>query len=193
MKRSIRTTLKKKIEFGRFGLPVWIVGLAGLAVIGAAGQAIGPILAGNVTGTTNVTAQQSVVISSSSSLTNTNGTDKGLVVVNDNGTSFTAALQQHVGDTGSILHLAVRDHSNAAASAVLQVNVPSALDIQVNSSATSTLQEAMLSTNSDKTQESWLLKVGAGNTATLDMTIEAKEDAAPGTYSIAGGLVQISG
>ena len=173
---------------------MWAVGLAGIAIAAVAGQAIGPVLAGNVTGTANVTAQQSIVAATSSSVTLGNSTNKGLVVVNDEGTSFTAAMEQHVGDQGQVLNLTVKNNSNSAANAVLQLNVPRGIDVKVNSEATTTLQEALLSTNHAKTQQSWLLHEEAGATSTnLQITIESKDDVAPGTYTISGGLVQIAG
>ena len=191
---SIKTKLTKKVGIGRFALPVWAVGLAGMAVVAATGQAVGPVLAGNVTGTANVTAQQSVVISSPNSDNQITGDGNGVVVVNDNGTSFTAAMEQHVGDT-QVLHLRIANNSNASANAVLQLNVPAALDVSVGTSnpGSDELTEAMLSTSHDKTQQSFLLKVSSGNTETLDVTVSSKDDAAPGTYTISGGLVQIAG
>lgn len=186
---SIKTKLTKKVGIGRFALPVWAVGLAGVAVVAAAGQAVGPVLAGNVTGTANVTAQQSIVLSTSTAFEGVNSPNKGVVVINDNGTSFTAALEQHIGDRGQKLDLYIQNKSNASANAVLQLNVPSALDIQVDGG----LDEAMLSTNQDKTQQSFLIKEDGNHTGHVDITISSKDDAAPGTYTISGGLVQIAG
>jgi hypothetical protein len=184
MSRIMSKTFGKKLSFGRLSMPVWLVAAAGLAVVAAAGQAVGPVLAGSVTGTASVVAQQSVRLGGGSSVTGAPG--DSLVVENDEGTSFTAAIETHVGQTGVKLNLDVKNFSNADASAVLELNVPAGIDVEVDSND-SDLKEAQMGPGT------WLLKIDAGEQGDLEITIEPKDDAKPGFYTITGRIVQISG
>ncbi|MBI4337088.1 MAG: hypothetical protein HY683_04575 [Chloroflexi bacterium] len=188
MARALRYT----VRLGRVGLPVWAVALAVVVMAAAAGQAIGPVLKGAVKGSASVTAEQSIVLAGAS--TNTHGSDDGVAVVNDEGTSFTAAIEQHVGDTGVKLRLDVQNVSNEDANAFLKLFTAAGIDAQIDSVDTTKVKEAQA------LDDTWLLWVKAGSHAELEITIELKDNAAPGfpgffwgSYSIVGAIVQFGG
>lgn len=204
MRASLGRSLKKKVGFGRFGLPMWAIGLSVMAITAAAGQAVGPVLTGSVQGTAAVTAEQAVVLSSTSSKhfvgdrTDTSsdsvGSAKGLVVVNDEGTSFSAAIESFVGQKEVNVHLNLDNASNDTANAVLELNIPAGLDVDVEAvdeGASGDIAEARIGPNS------WLMKIGPESSAHADdrirIEIEPKDDAMPGFYNISGRIVQISG
>lgn len=194
MTQRLGRLLKRRVFFWNFHVPVWTVAAAAVIALGAAaGQAVGPVLAGNVTGTANVTAQQAIVVTNRSTVTLGNPTDKGLVVVNDNGTTFTAALEQHIGDQHQRLNLNIKNNSNATSSIVLQLKVPQGIDLEANSANTSVLKKALLDISSDKTAQTMLLSLAGSNNADLQLTMQSKDDTAPGSYTVSGTLVQISG
>jgi hypothetical protein len=102
MKRKKSIGSKRGIR--PFGLPTWALGLALLVVFAAAGVPVGPVLNGSLTGKVGLTVEQSVVLGSGSTITDHLG-DNSLVVTNDEGTSFTAAIEIHVGDGNWSLNL----------------------------------------------------------------------------------------
>ncbi|MBI4337087.1 MAG: hypothetical protein HY683_04570 [Chloroflexi bacterium] len=179
-------SLKHSVRLGRFGLPLWAVALAVVIIGAAAGQAIGPVLAGAVTGTAGVVAEQSIVLHTDTYASSHGGNDDALAVINDEGTSFTAAIEQHMGDTETVLVLNLSNVSNDGANALLTLNVPAGVDVEVES-LDANLEEAQMTANT------WLLKEAAGGPHELEITIESKDDAAPGFYTITGSIVQIGG
>jgi len=194
MIHRLGAVLKRRVPLWNSCVPVWSAAAAAIVVMGvAAGQAVGPVLAGDVTGTANVTAQQAIVVTNKSTVTLGNPTDKGLVVVSDNGASFTAALEQHIGDGHQRLNLNIKNNSNATSSIVLQLKVPQGIDLAANSANTWVLKEALLDISSDKTSQTMLLSLAGSTDADLQLSMESKDDAAPGSYTVSGTLVQISG
>ena len=176
----IRNVLGRKLRIGRLGLPVWTVVLAIAAVGAVAGQAVGPVLAGSVTGSTGVVLEQAVVLSGTISV---NSADDAASTVNDEGTGFTVAVETDVGQSQTVA-IGVSNTSAASANAILSLNVPAALDVSLE--AASGANEAQLNRNQ------WLVKVPTGG-ETLTLTIESADDAATGFYTITGSLVKVSG
>lgn len=191
MRNNIATrTLGRKFRLGRMSIPVWLVGLAVLLVAAAAGQAVGPVLSGGVQGSAGLTIEQSVVLSSdpgdhSVKYAAGHG-DDAIVTVNDEGTAFTAAIELHVGDTVELM-LDVDNVSDALANAILELNVPAGIDVEVEEDGGSSgIEEAQL------TRTSWLSKIDTGATGTLNITISPKDGLLPGFYTITGRLVQVA-
>ncbi len=178
----------KKVSVGRIAMPIWALALAGAAIVAVAGQAVGPVLSGSVSGSAGLTVEQAVVLTEGGTVTisSLDLNDEGLGVVNDEGTSFTAAIELHVGDTVTMA-LPITNKSDADANAILELSVPAGVDVEVEPSTGTTLKEAQLSKND------WLLKVDDGNTETLVVTISPKDDLKPGFYTISGRIVQITG
>ena len=181
----------KKIWLGRVGLPLWALALAGMAIVAAAGQAVGPVLSGSVTGSAGLTTEQAIALTEGGTFlidSLDTGLDEGLGVISDDGTSFTAAIELHVGDT-VVMHLPVKNVSDARGHAILELLPPAGVDVEVEDSnnASTDLQEAQMSRNA------WLLSVINANAETLDITISPKDDLKPGFYTISGRIVQITG
>jgi hypothetical protein len=197
MKNVFRRVGGGKLRLGKFALPVWTIALGAIVMALAAGQAVGPVLSGSIQGSTAVTAQQAIVLSSTlgdsvatstvSHTTATTEADNGLVSVNDEGTNFTAVFEMHVGDTGEQLRLAIRNESNDNASAILTLTIPAGIDVKVDPETGTTLKEARMSANT------WLLQVNTGNTEYLKITIEPKDDVQPGLFTVTGRIVQYGG
>ena len=180
--------LGHKVRVGRLGMPIWSLALAGAAVVAVAGQAVGPVLQGSVTGSAGLTVEQAVVLDEGGvvGVGSLDSTDEGLGVINDEGTSFTAAIELHVGDTVTVT-LPIMNKSDASANAILELLPPAGVDVEVEPSAGVTLQEAQMAKNN------WLLKVASSNSETLVITISPKDDLKPGFYTLSGRIVQITG
>ncbi|MBI4311648.1 MAG: hypothetical protein HY681_07685 [Chloroflexi bacterium] len=183
---KVLSIMGRKIRVGRIGMPLWSLALAGAAVVAAAGQAVGPVLSGSVTGSAGLTVEQSVLLDPTSPIgISGHAGDDALGVMNDEGTSFTAAIELHVGDT-VVVSLPVVNVSDADANAVLELVPPAGVDVEVAPSGAG-ISEAQMS------KSSWLLKVDTGNSNTLDITLEPKDDLKPGFYTLTGRIVQITG
>ncbi len=190
---GIRKAVTKKVGFGRFGMPVWSAGLALAIVAAAAGQAVGPILSGSVTGDIGATVSQSITVDTENMALNSRVTvagdiDDAVTTTDDEGTHFTVAYENNVGDKAEItINLLNRSDNDAAAKLVL--DVPANVDVELDSDGVN-VEEAQLSRNT------WLLTVANGTqngNGYITLHVEPKDDAKPGFYSISGRLVQIEG
>ncbi len=174
------------------GLPLWSLALAGVAVVAAAGQAVGPVLSGSVSGTAGLTVEQAVVLSTTAgahtvAYTSGHTTDDALVVANDEGTSFTAAIELHAGDT-VILKLDLDNVSDANANAILELSCPKGVDVEVEPTlGTAGISEAQMGSTT------WLVKINTTATDTLGIILSPKDDLKPGFYTVSGRIVQITG
>lgn len=177
--------LKKKIGFGRFSMPIWFAGLTAIIIAAAAGQAVGPVLAGGIQGSAGLVVEQSLVLDDDSSTHSVtiHGTDDAIVTVNGDGTAFTAAIEMHIGDE-AVLALKLNNNSDSDGNAILELNVPRGIAIEVDS--TGALDEARFSRNS------WLMRVDGESTGDILITIESKDDLKPGFYTISGRIVQVA-
>ncbi|MBI4310181.1 MAG: hypothetical protein HY681_00240 [Chloroflexi bacterium] len=188
---QFKQTLGRRITLGRLGMPLWFLALAGAVVVAAAGQAVGPVLSGSVTGSAGLTVEQSVLLDPTGSISISGHGDDALGVMDDEGTNFTAAIELHAGDTVTIT-LPVVNVSDADANAILELVPPAGVDVEVTSTEVggddaNDLEEAQMSKNA------WLMRVDASNDDTLDITISPKDDLKPGFYTISGRIVQITG
>ena len=179
-------SLAHKVRLGRVGLPVWSIILTAMLVAAAAGQAVGPILSGGIQGASGVAVEQAIVLDTDGGTTTTvTGADDFVVTANDEGTSFTAAIELHIGDS-PILKLDVDNGSDVSGNAVLELTAPAGLDIAVDETG-SDIEEAQM------TRTTWLLTVNTGDSdATLDITLSLKDDMQPGFYSISGRIKQVA-
>ena len=184
MKKLIRT-LEHKVRVGRFGLPVWTMALAIMAIAAVAGQAVGPDLSGEVTGKAGVVVSQTVVLDAAPATANTN--DDYIGTRNDEGTEFTVAIETQVGQNSGF-SLSVGNASGASANAVLTLNVPAGLDVDAEGTNDAS-SFAQLSKNTylfvvDNSTDS--------STVDITVTVESKDDAAPGFYTITGKIIQVA-
>jgi hypothetical protein len=175
----------KKIGFGRFSMPIWFAGLTILIISAAAGQAVGPVLAGGVQGSAGLVVEQSLVLDDDPGAHSVDAHtgDDAIITVNDEGTAFTAAIEMHIGDE-AVLNLNLNNNSDADGNAILELNVPRGIDVEVDSSGD--LDEAQL------TRNSWVMTVDGESDGDIEITIEGKDDLKPGFYTISGRIVQVS-
>ncbi len=182
------TFLRKSLRFGRLALPVWTVGLAAAGILAVAGQAVGPVLVGAVRGDAGLTVQQAIVATEDSYAYADLGNRDALITINDEGTSFMAALEIWVGGKENLISLNLSNVSDAPAKAVLTLKVPPQLQIEVEEEIGTDVLEAQLSSNT------WLLDLTADSEdENLDIAIVAKADAQPGFYTITGIITQVTG
>ena len=176
-------------------IPVWLKGLTVLIVAAAAGQAVGPVLSGGIQGSTGLTIEQSVVLSSTSvdhgvfDSTGGGGSphDDAIVTVNDEGTAFTAAIELRVGDT-EYLVLDLDNVSDVQANTIMELNVPAGIDVEVDD-LDGDISEAQLN------RKSWLMKLDTASLRSsrdLEVAISQKDDLRPGFYTITGRIVQVA-
>jgi|GEM_PF-1029429 len=114
------SSLSRRVRIGRLSAPVWLVALASVGAVAAAGQAVGPVLAGSVTGTTVLSVQQALVLSSHPAV---NGAIDGIGVRNDDGTSFTAGIETHLGEVVNVV-LPLSNRANAQVNAIFELDIP---------------------------------------------------------------------
>jgi hypothetical protein len=190
--KKMRRLSKRKIGIGKVAVPAWLaVALFSLLVVAvAAGQAVGPVLSGGVQGSVGVTAQQGLILNATSSSHRiqfaSGHADDALITVSDEGASFTAAIEMHIGDT-AIIMLDIDNTSDADSNAVLELNVPRGIDVEVEEdNDAGGISEAQL------TRSSWLMRINSGATGFLNISISPKDDLAPGFYTVTGRLVQVA-
>ena len=202
---KIRKLFGRKVGKSKFALPLWTVGLAAMAIAAVAGQAVGPVLSGSVSGSVGVVVEQTVRLGDPGDIGDVSGlygpgaefggpevnpdADDFAATVNDEGTGFTVAVETDMGQETAVGFDLYND-SGQTANAMLQLNVPAGIDVELNGNDGVT--EAQLGPNT------WLLTI-PDDTAHpapdgfMDLIISSKDNAAPGFYTITGTLVQISG
>ncbi len=206
---GLKTVASRKISFGKVAMPAWTMAIAVALVGAAAGQAVGPILSGSTSGDISATVSQSITVDTDTldlteRITITGSVDDAVATTNDEGTHFTVAFENNVGDTARI-NIFLTNRSDVDASAKLFLDVPAGVDVEVTSAAGSlapTFAEAQLSRNT------WLLTVDAdsfgddfddviptnnGNANMLTLIVEPEDDFKPGFYQITGRIVQTEG
>jgi len=134
-----------------------------------------------VSGTAGLVVEQSLVLDAFSTVFSHSGTDDSLLVINDEGTSFTAAVELHVGDYDNVIFLEINNNSDADANAMVELNVPRGIDVEDEGAG-----RQMSATV-------WLLTVPANSSDGLELRVSPKDDLKPGFYTISGRIVQISG
>lgn len=167
--------------------------LAVMAAVGA--QAVGPVLSGQVSGSVVVAVEQGVLLDLDYALGANpiaSPTDSA-TARNDEGTEFTVAMTATPGESETVT-IYLQNDVGAAAAAILELNVPKGIDVEVGTTAgvgTDAVAAGQLSRNS------WLLTLGStcGNGAALGadgivLTISPKDNLAPGFYTISGRIVQ---
>ena len=192
MANILKSTLGRKVGVGRISIPVW-TGVLALAVSGlAAGQAVGPILTGSVTGSAGLTIEQAIMLDTDLDLGANpviSGADDAVTTRNDEGTEFTVAMELNVGQTVEATFFLQNESGNDGA-ALLELSVPTGIDVELVDE-TAEIGEAQLNRNS------WLMTVsadaGVDDDDSYTIRIEPKDDLKPGFYTISGRLVQISG
>ena len=187
MRKTAKRFLGRRLGIGRIGLPLWTLALAAL-VLAVAGQALGPVLSGMVTGSAGVVVERSIRIDRDFSDVYSNfGADDATLTVSDEGDSFTAALEMHVGALDNLLILVIENTSGATVNAELTLNLPAGLMADIDSFGIDVI-EAKLDNNT------WLLTLTEDSEdEDLDITLVMKDDAAPGFYTVTGMLRQTSG
>ena len=188
MLRHMKKAFGQQVRLGKLRLRAWIV-LGGAAIVLAAvGQAAGPMLAGLVGGSAGVTVSQTLRLTADSSVYANAGANDAVLTINDEGTGFTAALELNLGGEDNLLALNISNSSDKAVNAVLTLEFPPGLEVEMEEELGTDVGETQLNT------KSWLVTLTAdSDDEDLEITIKAKDIAAPGFYTIRGKLVQTGG
>jgi len=182
--RKIVQAFRRKVRLGRLAVPIWAVALTVLIVGAVAGQAIGPVLTGSVSGTAAVTASQSIVLDPDAPPA-VEGATRALAVVSDDGTACTVAIETHVGQIQTLTLGLKNKNTSGAASAILQISAPAGVLFDVSVDA---MSEGIARLSSS----SFLFRMDADGAVAIPITIAALGDAAPGTYNIGLSVIQVA-
>ncbi len=122
----------RKIRLGRLSIPIWTI-LAVPAVALAAGQAVGPVLAGSVTGSVGLTVEQAITLDVDNRDLDqrivVNGADDAVTTTNDEGTEFSVAMELNVGQRVTA-DFYLWNASGVSGAAILELNVPAGIDVR---------------------------------------------------------------
>jgi len=214
MRKLLKKTVGKKITLGRIGVPVWIMGLAALLMVAAAGQAVGPVLSGAIQGSAGLVIEQAVTLDTdidegdaigfgdnNGTLGEDNEPSDAVGTRNDDGSQFTIAAELTAGDTIHV-NIYLQNEGVSDTSAIFELNVPRNIDVE--------LVEASVAANGDSIgtgenvvneaqigRNRWLLTVGAtageGDNDGLTLVIRPERLITPGFYTITGRLFQVEG
>lgn len=204
--RRIARAFRRRVRLGCFGPPLWAVLVSAVAIAAAAGQALGPVLAGNIAGTSQtqstLTASQTVRLGAApvepvaatftiegETLTTTLAVDFA-ATANDDGTQFRVVSVVRVGQTAAF-QFALLNASGKPANFTVKITAPPELDVVMNEVASSDVtQLARFSA------DTWLGTVASPAVAntTTDITVvyETKDDAKPGPYTFNATITQVS-
>ncbi len=190
MRNTFGPIIGKKVHLGRLAVPVWALVLTVLVVVAAAGQAVGPVLSGSVTGKVGLAVAQTVLLDVDDGTVipvAVDGDDDAVATVNDEGTEFTVAIETSVGQRQTVT-LDLANFSGARANAILELNAPNGIDVTADDTG-ATSDMAQLS----KTTYLFTLEEDDPDTDDEDIviTIESKDGATPGFYSISGRIIQV--
>ena len=207
----MKRALGRKVRLGRFGLPIWAIGVAVMVIGVAAGQVVGPVLTGRTTGTISLTVEQAVTLDPDKALGSNPsvqflvGTGDSATSYTDDGTGFTVAIELVVGQRVNVTVLLQNNTGlggslspgfGDAASVIMELDIPIGIDVEVEETGEG-MSEAQLGLNQ------WLVVLpataGSGPTGTGDsddgvvITIRPRDDLKPGFYEIYGRFIQTSG
>jgi hypothetical protein len=206
--RQLKRATQRKVRIGRVGISVRTT-IAAFAAMGrTSGEAVRPVLNGSVTGSTGLTVAQAIILGADMPL-NTNpatfNADDAVTTRSDEDTKFTIATEFNVGEN-VLTWLYLQNDSDADASAILELNVPYGIDVEVEEFPESddTLEvcdrpmadDGLVSDgqlNIDTSLVSPDMETGLNENDGVAITIEPKDDLNPGFYTIAGRIVQTSG
>ncbi len=183
MQNKVSQTLGRKIRMGKLGVPVWSIAVAGLTIAAVAGQAVGPVLSGSVGGSAGLVVSQTVVLAQAPATYNTN--DDFAATFNDEGTAFTVAIETQVGQTSGF-SLRLDNQSGKLANFILELHIPAGVDVDAENADDATLAQL--------TKNTWLGTMDASPNGAddINVTVESKDDAAPGFYTISGRIIQVA-
>ncbi len=185
--RNMKRTMFGKIRMGRLGLPIWALALTIVAMVAAAGQAVGPVLSGQINGTAGLVVGQSIVLATEGTTAHDiTGEEDGVIVVSDDGTGFTAAVEAFRGQTVSI-KLDLHNKGDQDSAALITIIAPRGVDIDADevTGEPDGVEVAKMSRNT------WLMTVPAGeDEGDADVQIDLTGE--PGFFTIQASIVQIA-
>ncbi len=197
----MKNVFGRKLHVGRLGVPLWSIAVAGLAIAAVAGQAVGPVLTGSVSGSAGVVVSQTVVLGAApgnqgagvvtfkGNPVTITAADDFAATMNDEGTAFSVALETQVGQN-QIVTLTLSNASGKTANGILELSVPAGIDVEVDQNAGNDVT-ALARLN----KHTWLFTLQSPtNDANTDVwvLVESKDDAAPGFYTISGRIIQVA-
>ena len=128
MATRMSRAFKRKVHVGRFGIPVWSVGVAVLIIAAVAGQTVGGTVNRSSTGTVGVVVGQSVSFDPDVNPSLSGHSDGVAVVNNAEGTSVRIALESFIGQTVFVC-LPIQNANTQDATAILEMNAPKGIQL----------------------------------------------------------------
>ena len=181
----MKRILTKPARLGRLSVPMWALAIGLLAVLGAAGQAVGPVLVGAVGGSATLTVEQTVLLSTISDSSDANDY---ATAIDDDGTGFNIAIETQAGQKIDDINFTLANDSGEPANAVLRLDWPAELDVEVEERSPSSISVARIS------QNHWLMNVPGPTADNLGTLWAARVDGGAGDTndSQVGGEFQLS-
>ena len=195
--------LGSKLQLGQFRIPIWTIVVTvtlALAFAAASGQ-VGKALTGETVGAVELVVEQAIIldtnlpIGQNPTVVFPTGVGDSASTRNDEGTSFRVAIEMHQGQVAYVtlfLDNRAGEGIDDAGSAVLELQVPDDININVSEAWQSDLSEAQMG------PDRWLIVVPGGTGSGdrnngLQIAIKPKDVIKPGFYSITGRIIQIEG
>jgi hypothetical protein len=188
----------------RSAAPIAVGSIAAAIALAAAGQAVGPVLSSPTAGEIAATVSQAITIDTenldlSERVSVWGDVDRWVATTDDEGTHFTVAYENNVGDIAQV-NLFLLNRSRQDVAAQLLLDVPAGVDVHVTGSAggkAPSFHKAQMGANT------WLMTVDAhaagadtgpsGTGNRLSIRLRVQDDAHPGFYRIHGTLRQFEG
>ena len=127
----MKRILGRSARVGRFSVPVWALAIGLLGILAAAGQAVGPVLAGTIGGSATLVVEQTVLLSAAPQI---EGASDSVGVQNDEGSGFTLGMETKAGEK-TITYFSLANDSGQDANARMVMDVPAGLDVDLTECA----------------------------------------------------------
>ena len=192
-------TLRRKVGLGRVSVPIWGVCLL-VAVLAASGQ-VGKALTGETVGTVELVVEQAITLDTAFPLGRNpivvfvSGQGDAASTRNDEGTSFTVAVEMHNGQSVDLIIFLSNNAGTGiedAGTVLLELTVPDGINIALTELPISDISEAQLNATT------WLIVVPGGTGTSerpnaIALTVKPTDIIPPGFYTITGRFIQIEG
>lgn len=220
MRTPYSRVMARRIRLLGRAIPLWAAVGAAVALPAAAGQAVGPVLSGSITGSNPVAVGQAILLDTAvpfgknpgfgnqnDILGEANDPSDGVTARSEDGTSFTVAMELYTGQRAAV-NIYLANKSGADAAALLELSYPRGFSIGLadidrpdeggsNVNGTGGPIGSNVVREAQAGQASWLLTVGAsagtGNDDGVTLLVRPQPDISPGFYTITGRITQISG
>ena len=152
----------KKVRVGRYGMPMWSAALAVVVAVGgiaaAAGQALGPVLAGGAGGNVGVVASQNIFYKDVVATKGHSGDiDQAVANIDTSGLILQGAFRMHRGDSPSTLDITLENRGDNTKSATIKVTRPAGTSVDLSNTSTCGLAQSAVMVSGGTEVDTYLL------------------------------------